>query len=149
MPDTALHIDKRPFFIPDYAEPCVMHLHRAIHICRLGRNISERFASRYYDGCTLCTRMEAPSLPPSVGLTFDECITVGEWQAPDALDAMEALAPIAPLAAKAIAEVSRYFTLRQGDVILLDEPRNAEPVHIGQHIEEKIGTSTVLQYNIK
>lgn len=143
MPDTALHISKRPFFIPDYAQPCMMHLHRAVHICRLGKSISERFASRYYDAVTLCSRMEAPSIPLAVGRTFDECISVGEWLP------VETDSTIGAEADRAIAEVSKYYTLRQGDVILLDTVRPAEEVVINQHIEEDICGTTVLQFNIK
>lgn len=143
MPDTALHINKRPFFIPDYAEPCMMHIHQAVHICRLGRSISERFASRYYDAITLCSRMEAPALPAAIGRTFDECISVGEWLnvSPSAELQQEAV--------RAIAEVSKYFTLRQGDVILLSTIRDVEEVHINQHVEENYCGANVLQFNIK
>lgn len=149
MPDTALHINKRPFFIPDYAQPCLMHVHRAVHICRLGRSISERFASRYYDAVTLCTRMETPALPPAIGRTFDECISVGEWLSVDSPAVLETATEYAGEAAKAIAEVSKYFTLRQGDVILLSTIREAEEVSINQHIEENYNGTMVLQFNIK
>lgn len=145
MPDTALHINKRPFFIPDYATPCVMHLHRAVHICRLGKSISERFASRYYDAFTLCSRMEAPAIPATIGRAFDECVSVGEWLPMEQLEADD----LRLLAAKAIAEVSKYFMLRQGDVLLLDEVRAPEEVHINQHIEESLCGQPVLQFNIK
>lgn len=145
MPDTALHINKRPFFIPDYASPCVMHLHHAVRICRLGRCISQRFAHRYYDAVTLCTRMEAPALPPAVGRCFDECLSVGEWI--DKAD--DNFKDIEEAAARAISEVSTYFTLRQGDVILLDEVCDAEEVKIDQHIEKILEGKTVLQFNIK
>lgn len=152
MPDTALHINKRPFFIPDYATPCIMHLHRAVHICRLGKSVSERFASRYYDAFTLCSRMEAPAMPPSIGCAFDECISVGEWLPVNPVDGItncEDTENLVQLAAKAIAEVSKYFMLRQGDVILLDEVRAPEEVHINQHIEESFCGQPVLQFNIK
>lgn len=143
MPDTALHINKRPFFIPDYAAPCLMSVHQAVRICRLGRSISERFASRYYDSITLCARMEAPSLPPAVGRTFDECISVGEWLTTPPDFALQKEAD------RAIAEVSKYFTLRQGDVILLSTIRDSEEVHINQHVEENYCGANVLQFNIK
>lgn len=143
LPDTALHINKRPFFIPDYASPCLMHIHRAVHICRLGRSISQRFASRYYDAKTLCARMEAPNLPPAIGCTFDECVSVGEWVHTDSTQAPDVEAD------RAIAEVSQYFTLRQGDVILLNTVREAEVVAINQHIEETYNGTPVLQFNIK
>lgn len=149
MPDTALHINKRPFFIPDYAEPCVMHLHRAIHIHRLGRNISERFASRYYDAATLCSRMEAPNLPNPIGRTFDECISVGEWIPIEHMKLQMDLTRFQCEADKAISVVSQYFTLRQGDVILLSTIREPEMVAIDQHIEESLLGTIVLQFNIK
>lgn len=148
MPDTALHINKRPFFIPDYAVPCLMHLHRAVRICRLGRCISTRFADRYYDSVTLCARMEAPTLPPAVGCCFDECLSVGEWT--EFWHADKVFGNVADFDAREqIAEVSQYFTLRQGDVILLDEVRPAEEVHIGQRVEEIHGDEKILQFNIK
>ena len=112
IPDTALHINKRPFFIPPFAEPCVMQLRLAIRIVRLGRHISKRFAGRYYDAATVCAHFAAPTLPPTQGLCFDDCLTVGEWQTPD-------LVP-QDMACEAIEEVSRFYTLRQGDVILLE-----------------------------
>lgn len=149
MPDTALHINKRPFFIPDYAAPCMMHLHRAIHIHRLGRCISERFAPRYYDACTLCSRMEAPNLPPEVGRTFDECISVGEWIPIEQFQNRADQADFLAEANKAVSVVSQYFTLRQGDVILLSTVHEPEEVAIDQHIEETYYGNTVLQFNIK
>lgn len=143
MPDTALHINKRPFFIPDYAVPCLMSVHRAVHVCRLGRCISQRFAHRYYDAVTLCTRMEAPALPPAIGRTFDECVSVGEWLP------VEQDPTFGEEADRAVAEVSQYFTLRQGDVILLSTIRDPEEVAIDQHVEENLNGTPVLQFNIK
>lgn len=149
MPDTALHINKRPFFIPDYAEPCMMHVHQAIHIHRLGRSISERFASRYYDAATLCTRMEAPNLPHEVGRTFDECISVGEWIPIEQIPNSEYKTDFLAEANKAVNIISQYFTLRQGDIVLLSTVREPKEVAIDQHIEETYCGKTVLQFNIK
>lgn len=149
MPDTALHINKRPFFIPDYATPCLMTTHRAVRICRLGRSISQRFAHRYYDAVTLCARFEAPTLPPAVGRCFDECLSVGEWLAKDAEDVSATTSALDDESCRAIAFVSTFFTLRQGDVILLTPLHGAEEVHIDQHIEQSLADQTVLQFNIK
>lgn len=146
LPDTAFHFNKRPFFIPDYATPCIMHQHQAVRICRLGRNISARFAYRYFDAVTLCSRMEAPSLPTSVGRCFDECLTVGEWIEHKGLPGDNMLLEEASFA---IAEVSRYFTLRQGDVILLHEVEEPNEVQIDQHIEVCYQGHNVLRFNIK
>lgn len=146
LPDTAFHFNKRPFFIPDYAVPCIMHTHQAVRICRLGRNISARFAYRYFDAVTRCARMEAPAMPSTIGRCFDECLTVGEWVEHKGLPDDPALLEEA---SAAIAEVSRYFTLRQGDVILLHETEDPSEVNINQHINVCFQNREVLDFNIK
>lgn len=149
LPDTALHINKRPFFIPDYATPCLMTTHRAVRICRLGRCISQRFAHRYFDAVTLCARFEAPTLPPAIGCCFDECLSVGEWLPKESEDVSSTVDELNDEACRAIAYVSNFFTLRQGDVILLTAHEPAEEVHIDLHIEQTLADQTVLQFNIK
>ena len=157
VPDTAIHINKRPFFIPDYAQPCLMQLRWAVRISRLGRCISPRFASRYYDAITVCAHCATPALPAAQGLCFDDCITIGEWlpvAATDIADAANGMAgaatDIADAAIEAIAEVSRYYTLRQGDILLLDGIAAPTEVHIDQHIEHTLNaTTTLLSFNIK
>lgn len=150
LPDTALHINKRPFFIPDYAKPCLMHIHQAIHICRLGRSISERFAHRYYDKVTLCSRMETPNLIQTIGCCFDECLTVGDWIPIEQIHQKQHInSSLDILAPKAISEISKYFTLRQGDVILLDEVKDVTDLQINNHVEESYYGLQVLNFNIK
>ena len=46
-PDSALLKSNKPFFIPDFSERVEYETEIIIRICRLGKNISERFASRY------------------------------------------------------------------------------------------------------
>lgn len=93
--------------------------------------------------------MEAPNLPPAVGRTFDECISVGEWLPIEQLQQHNDLADFINEANKAVSVVSQYFTLRQGDVILLSTVRGPEEVAIDQHVEETYIGSKVLQFNIK
>lgn len=93
--------------------------------------------------------MEAPNLPKAVGCTFDECISVGEWLPIEDIKDKASETQFLAEANKAISVVSQYFTLRQGDVILLSTIREQEKVHIDQHIEESYNGSTILQFNIK
>lgn len=140
MPDTALHINKRPFFIPDYASPCLCRIEVAVRVCRLGKNIGERWAQRYYDRATLVTNIHTPALPPSQGYGFDDAVSIGEWQGVQMLSLAQC-----DKAAKLIAESSQYFTLRQGDVILMDTYQEDFPIAIGDHIE----LPPYLAFNIK
>ena len=52
-PDSALLKDSKPFFIPDFCEQVDYETEMVVRICRLGKNISERFAHRYYDAVTV------------------------------------------------------------------------------------------------
>lgn len=88
IPDTALLIKQRPFFIPDYAaDHCTVTLCVAVHITRLGHSIHEEFAHRYYDheAVTLAAhfvardlydRLRAAGQPVDIAVGFDEAVTV-------------------------------------------------------------------------
>lgn len=140
MPDTALHITKRPFFIPDFAEPCICQVMVAVRICRLGKGIGKRWAHRYYDQATLVTNMHTPALPPSQGYGFDDSISVGEWQGVEMLTEEQKAC-----AADLISKSSCYFTLRQGDIIIVAPHSEEFPVTIG----DRIDIPPYLEYNIK
>ena len=140
MPDTAIHINKRPFFIPPYATPCFCQIEAAVRISRLGKNISERWAYRYYDAATLVANMSAPSLPITQAYGFDDAVSIGEWQTAGWLTP-----ELQQRAAALIALASKYFTLRQGDVLLIAPQDAAFPVNIGDRIE----IAPYLAFNIK
>lgn len=140
MPDTAIHINKRPFFIPPYAEPCLCQLVYAVRISRLGKNIGQRWAHRYYDAITMVANMYTPALPPSQGYGFDDAVSIGEWQAVSELTEQQKYR-----VDQLIAEASRFFTLRQGDILLF-EPYN-EPLHV--KIGDRIDIPPYLAFNIK
>lgn len=52
-PDSALLSRGRPFFIPSFAERFDHEIEIVVKICHVGKNISERFAHRYYDEVTV------------------------------------------------------------------------------------------------
>ncbi len=87
LPDTAILKDGKPFFIPDFANPCCVQGHLVVKICRLGRSISERFAHRYYDAITvgstftaeeLRTTLAANHLPWDIAVGFDGAASIGK-----------------------------------------------------------------------
>ena len=51
-PDSAMLKDGKPFFIPDFSNEIHYETELVVRISRLGKNISERFAHRYYDAVT-------------------------------------------------------------------------------------------------
>ena len=138
--DSAVVRNNRPVFIPDFArEGWVVEVRPAVHIGRLGKFISPRFASRYVEGFSLvaCVRPCGDSLTDS----FDGALTAGEMMPLPQGGKIAVGAVMSPLPGRAvsvasavekeclidltalhiddtIALLSRYATLKSGDMVL-------------------------------
>ena len=60
--DSSLLVNRKPFFIPDWSSdvrmtPCVV-----LRVSRLGKHVSARFASRYYDAVAPGLNMQAADM---------------------------------------------------------------------------------------
>ncbi len=131
-PDSALLLPGRPMFYPDFGGDWQACLYLAVHINRLGKSVSEKFAPRYYDGVSPAIRIEPVadgSIPQGVLSGMDSSITHGEWIAPDELsvlsrliingNAVDVTMPNAETVNRMVSQVSVYTTLRMGDILLL------------------------------
>ena len=67
--DSAILNQGKPFFIPDHLGRIDYETEIVVRICRLGKNIPERFAHRYYDALTVdspgLSARVSTALPPS------------------------------------------------------------------------------------
>ncbi len=171
--DTTLLRDGRPFFVPDEAVPCEMQAELVVRICRLGRHISERFAARYYDAATvgvsfvarnMLEQLRSEGLPWDAAVGFDGSSALGRMLSlsPEAIrqtrfsiavDGVEAQSGTAAGMAfgidRIIAHVSRFYTLRQGDLIYCGAPCPPTTVRLDTHITGFLGEERVLDFNIK
>lgn len=86
--DSALLNQGKPFFIPDHLGRIDYETEVVVRICRLGKNISEHFAHRYYDALTLGIDFTARDLqrkasqagqPWTICKGFDGSAAIGEW----------------------------------------------------------------------
>lgn len=175
LPDTALQRNGKPVFIPDFAMPCEMTVHLALRISRLGRTVSPRFAYRYWDAATVVPHFVAKEmlleaqrqgLPWSAATGFDSALPVGNFIAKEDLLAADGVIAygiqtsdgaemkgtaqdVETLAASAIARISKYYMVRNGDMILLPAPVNGYCPSINTHVEGYVGDHRVLAFNIK
>lgn len=176
IPETAYLRTGHPFFVPHFAKPCVVVPHLAVHISRLGRNVEERFAYRYYDAITVGVNFVAKNLfeqaiahsnPWSCATGFDNAATVGHMeplnpQAPGDLPRQEIRILIDGheethldtndyiyTIDKLVAEASKWYMLRQGDLLFAGHALHHPPVIPGQHLEAYLGDKQVLSLNIK
>jgi acylpyruvate hydrolase len=172
-PDTAYLPAKTPFYIPDFTNDLHYECEIVLKICKVGKNISEKFASQYYKEMTLGIDFTARDLqeackekrlPWEKAKAFDNSAPMGfEWKNVD----QENLAFSFELKKngetvqvghtqdmifsfdKIIAYVSQFVTLKTGDLIFTGTPAGVGPVAIGDLLEGFIGTEKVLELQIK
>ena len=132
-PDTALLVNRKPFFLPHFTEDIVMHPCIVARIDRMGRCIAERFAGRYYSEIAPALNVQAKGMEGgnldklTRGIVFDNSFPVGKFSETDPKEmqwnydgkVFEVKGLIEDLN-KAVALVSEYITLRTGDMVAVD-----------------------------
>ncbi|MBI1315973.1 2-hydroxyhepta-2,4-diene-1,7-dioate isomerase [bacterium] len=172
-PETALIPSRMPFFVPDFDSEIHHEIELVLRICRLGKNIEERFAHRYYDAITvgldftargLQNELKSKGLPWEKAKAFDGSAAIGRW-IPLPTQGSEPLHFALDLDGRVvqqgqsdqmlfgfdrlIAEVSRYFTLKQGDLLFTGTPSGVGPVRKGQQLNGFLNGICLLTLNIR
>lgn len=126
--DSSLILPGRPVFLPDFAEGGRIEILPCFRISRLGKNIAPRFAYRYFDSMTLAARIIPPGATERDNVilsAFDGSITLGKWITcgADGIIRTSICNDSVSLDSKilkineTIAILSRYMTLKNGDII--------------------------------
>lgn len=173
--DSALLKSGKPFFVPDWAERVDYEAEIVVRICRLGKSIPVRFAHRYYDAVTLGIdftardwqqRARRQGLPWTICKGFDGSAALGEWcEVSDEQWDVQNLhfhldidgktvqqghtADMLYTVDELIAFISRFFTLRTGDLLFTGTPVGVGPVAIDNHLEGWIEGKKVMDFFCK
>lgn len=172
--DSSLLKDRKPFFIPDELGTIEYEAEVVVRVCRLGKSISERFASRYYDAVTvgidftareLLKKLSQQGLPWDMSKSFDGASVIGEWVSKDKFLDVQRLrfhldvngetkqegctSDMIYKVDEIISYVSRFFTLKTGDLIYTGCPVSGTPVHINDRLEGYIEERKVLDLHCK
>lgn len=208
-PESALLKNGKPFFLPEHLGRVDHEVEVVVRICRLGKNISERFAHRYYDAVTvgidftardLQRRLKDNGHPWEIAKAFDGSAALGEWriipcQEPNSdlpkEEGVEALASsdsvvkaqeepslqkdldglrnglsfhldingktvqtgnTADMLYKVdelISYISRFFTLKTGDMLYTGTPVGVGPVHVDDHLEGYLEGEKLLDFWVR
>jgi len=169
--DSALLNQGKPFFVPDWSERVDYEAELVVRICRLGKGIPQRFAHRYYDAVTVGIDFTArdmqqqargEGLPWTICKGFDGSAVVGQFvpippvtengglhfhldvngQTVQQGNSADMLYSVDEL----IAYLSRFFTLRTGDLIFTGTPAGVGPVSIGDHLEGYLEEERLLDF---
>lgn len=172
-PETAIIRNNKPFFYPDFSKNIHYETEIVLKINRLGKNIEERFAHRYYDEIGIGIDFTARDLQ-------DKCKAAGKpWEIAKAFDGSAPLSEFVPKSNyklndlhfsldlngktvqngstkdmifsfdKLIAYVSKFVTLKIGDLIFTGTPVGVGPVKIGDRLTAKIENEVFLDFEVK
>lgn len=173
-PDSSLLKDGKPFFIPDFSSELHYETEVVIKINRLGKNIAERFAHRYYNEVTvgidftardLQTKLRKQGLPWEISKAFDSSAVTGTFIPLAEVGEINHIpfhleingrnvqegntADMLFSADKIVAYVSRFFTLKIGDLIFTGTPAGVGEVHINDHLQGYIGNRKLLDFYVR
>ena len=174
-PDTALLRNNDPFYIPSFSNEIHYECELVVKITRLAKCIDEKFASRCYEEVGLGIDFTARDLQREAiakGLPWELCKGFDHSAA-----LSNQFVPLAELGGdvqnlefemelngevrqhgftkdmlfsvdKIIAHVSKYMTLRIGDLIFTGTPVGVGAVKPGDNIKARIGGHTLLDFDI-
>ena len=174
-PDSAFLRNRRPFFLPDFSEQVEYETELVFRIGRLGKSIGARFADRYIDGVTVGIDFTARDMQADCrrkGLSwgickgFDGSAAVGDMKpVPVSEGALENIRFRLDIDGKTVQNgfsgdmifpvrrlveyVSRFCTLKTGDLLFTGTPKGVGPVRIGQHLEGYLEDEKVLDFHIR
>lgn len=173
-PDSALLQDNKPFFLPDFSSEIHHEIELVIKINRLGKNIEAKFAHRYYDEIGLGIDFTArdvqrhlieKGLPWEKAKAFDSSAALGKFLNREEIGDMSKILfslkrngevvqsgdsqlMIFPFDI-IIEHVSKYVTLKIGDLIYTGTPAGVGPVAIGDRLEGFIGEKKMFDIQVK
>lgn len=160
-PDTALLRNNDPFYIPDWSNNVHHEIELIVRIKKLGKNIEKKFACRYYDeigiGIDFTARdvqnyLKDKGLPWEKSKAFDHSAMIcPEFVPIESMPNRNAIHFRLDINGKTVQEgnselmifpvddiishVSKYFTLKVGDLIYSGTPAGVGQVKIGDRLE--------------
>ena len=146
-PDTSILLKKQPFFIPDFSDDIHHEVEVLVKINRVGKHIDKKFAHKYYSEIglgidftarDLQTQLKTKGLPWEKAKSFDGAAVVGSWLSKKEISDLDAInfsliknEKVVQLGNTShmlwkidelIEYVSKYFTLKIGDIIFTGTP---------------------------
>ena len=172
-PDSAIIKNGKHFYVPDFLGRVDYEAEIVVRINKLGKSIPARFAHRYYDAITVGIDFTARDMqrrliengePWDLSKGFDGSAVLGEFRSVEKYNINDvdfSLTIDNEVVQKAntsqmyfpvdeiIAYVSRFCTLKTGDLIFTGTPAGVGEAKIGTHLRGYIGEEKVLDFHVK
>ena len=171
-PDTAL-LKEGDFYFPDFTKELHHEIELVLKICKAGKHIEEQFAHKYYDEIGLGIDFTArdiqaickqKGLPWEKAKSFDNSAPIGSFIKKEQLklddinfelkinNQSKQIGNSKDLIFsfdKIISYVSKFVTLKVGDLIYTGTPEGVGPVSIGDKLEGFINNVSILKLTVK
>jgi 2-keto-4-pentenoate hydratase/2-oxohepta-3-ene-1,7-dioic acid hydratase in catechol pathway len=173
-PDTALLQKNNPFFLPDFSKDIHHEIEIVLKISKEGKNIAEEFASRYYNEISvgidftardIQQKQKEKGLPWEPAKAFDNSAPVGKFISVDEILDKENILFYLNINGKTVQRgkselmihsfdkilsyVSKFITLRKGDLIFTGTPEGVGQVFkddvLDCYLEDRILLSVVVK----
>ena len=171
-PDSSVLPKKHPFFYPDFSQNIHYELELVIRINKLGKHIEKKFAPSYYSEVGLGIDFTARDLqetckknghPWEIAKAFDHSAVVSQqfFSIRELGELSFELKKNGESVQKGYARdmvfnfdeiinhVSKYMTLKIGDLIFTGTPEGVGPIKIGDHLEGFLNDKKIINLNIK
>lgn len=173
MPDSSILKNGKHFYLPDWLGRIDYEAEIVVRINKLGRSIPERFAHRYYDAVTvgidftardMQRRLIEKGAPWELSKGFDCSAVLGEFRPIDGFDIKNIefsldingttvqrgnSAEMLFSVDEVIAYVSRFCTLKTGDLIFTGTPAGVSEVKVGDRLKGFLGDEKVLEFQVR
>ncbi len=173
-PDTALLIDNEPFYYPSFSEDIHYEVELLIKISAMGKNIAKEFAHKYYNEIgigvdftarDLQNKLKAKGLPWEKAKAFNGSAPVSKFLPKEKFSNLSDLNFSLKINGtevqnrntqlmlwnidEIIEHISKFFTLKVGDIIFTGTPKGVGPVKIGDRLQAFIENEKMMDFEIK
>jgi len=173
-PDSAILKKNKPFFLPDFSADLQYEAEIVLRISRLGKGIMPKYAGRYFDALTVGIDFTARDLqnklseaghPWELSKTFDGSAPLGTFIPVERFADMGNISFTLDINGvprqsgntsdlifnfdDIISYVSRFYTLKTGDLIFTGTPSGVGPVQKGDNLVARLEGETVLDFFVK
>jgi len=173
-PDSSILKKNKPFFLPGFSSMIQYETEVVLKINRLGKSIPAKFAHRYYDEVTvgiditardIQNRNSAAGLPWELSKCFDGAAPLGRFIPVTSVRDLKSIDFRLELNGKTvqmgntsdmifsideiIEYVSRFFTLKTGDLIFTGTPQGVGQLRKNDNLVAFLGDEQVLDFMIR
>ncbi|MBT8245335.1 MAG: fumarylacetoacetate hydrolase family protein [Winogradskyella sp.] len=173
-PDTSILLKKQPFFIPEFSDDVHHEVELLIKINKVGKYIDKKFAHKYYNEVglgidftarDLQAKLKSKGLPWEKAKAFDGAAVIGKWLPKTKFKDVNNISFSLKKNDKVVQSgntelmlwkvdelieyVSKYFTLKIGDIIFTGTPAGVGKVFANDHLQGFIENEELFSIKVK